>query len=102
MTGDKACLVTRPSATSCLPSMVRSDRSIPMDRTHSELVKFALHDWDRDEVCHILDRIYGRCLPASNKTVVAEVAAPREECAERLLHVVDGQGGDRSPSAQCM
>jgi hypothetical protein len=72
-----------------------------MDRAHSELVKFALHDSDFDDVSGILGRIYQRCLAASNKTVGAGAVVRRGECTERLQDVGDGQDGGRRSAAQC-
>jgi len=44
MTGPPQCLVTSKSATSCLPGGVNSDHARPINRTHSDLVKFGLRD----------------------------------------------------------
>lgn len=101
MTGPPRCLVTELSATSCLPSGFSPDRSIAMDRAHSELVKFAFHDSDLDDVGRILNRIYQRCLAISKNTVGAGVVDRRGECTERLPDVGDGQDEGRSSAAQC-
>jgi hypothetical protein len=68
MNGIPRCLVTPTSATSCLPLGVLSDYSAGVDRTHSELVKFAFHDSEYDKVSYILSRMYQNCIKASNTT----------------------------------
>lgn len=54
MNGPHQCLVTRSSATSCLPPGIRLGRSAELPRTHSELVKFASHDPENDKVSYVL------------------------------------------------
>ncbi|KAH8755743.1 hypothetical protein F5883DRAFT_370600, partial [Diaporthe sp. PMI_573] len=49
MCGPYRCLVTPASATSCLPTGV-SGGSAAIDRTYSDLVKFASHDAEYDKV----------------------------------------------------
>lgn len=63
MDGPDKCLVTRNSATSCLPPDMASDHSVPIHRTHSELVKFSAHDADYDTVFDILRHIILRFRP---------------------------------------
>ncbi|KAJ5381895.1 uncharacterized protein N7496_004323 [Penicillium cataractarum] len=60
MTGPRECLVSRSSATCCLPPDAPRNRAIPIPRTHSDLVKFARHDSDYDNVIYFLHSIYGR------------------------------------------
>ncbi|KAK4441964.1 hypothetical protein QBC34DRAFT_419429 [Podospora aff. communis PSN243] len=57
MEGPLDYLVTQPSATSCLPPNSPPDHSIAIPRTHSELVKFALHDNEYDKVIYVLSQI---------------------------------------------
>jgi hypothetical protein len=60
MSGIPRCLVTPTSATSCLPSGVLLDHSIAIDRIHSDLVKFALHDDEYDKVSYVLSQMHRR------------------------------------------
>lgn len=57
MNGPHRCLVTYSSATSCLPSGIRSNHSVELPRTHSELVKFAFHDPEYGRVSDVLCRM---------------------------------------------
>ncbi|KAK3347271.1 putative kinesin [Lasiosphaeria hispida] len=61
MVGSSRRLVTRSSATSCLPKGGSSDHAVAINRTHSDLVKFASHDSDYDGVSHVLSKIHHRC-----------------------------------------
>lgn len=56
MNGPRQCLVTQFSATSCLPAGY-ARHAIASNRTHSDLVKFAIHDIEYDKVLHILTRL---------------------------------------------
>jgi len=67
MIGSPRCLVTRSSATSCLPKGVSSDHAVAINRTHSDLVKFASHDSDYDGVSHVLGGIHRRCGAISSR-----------------------------------
>jgi hypothetical protein len=60
MGGIPRCLVTTTSATSCLPSGVSLDHLIAIDRTHSDLVKFASHDDEYDKVSYVLSQMHRR------------------------------------------
>lgn len=60
MSGALRCLVTIPSATSCLPGGSSSDAAFAIPRTHSDLVKFLYHDANYDTVHHILESIAQR------------------------------------------
>ncbi len=60
MAGPLRCLVTRSSATSCLPVGASSDHAVAIDRTHSDLVKFASHDSEYDKLIHVLEEICRR------------------------------------------
>ena len=57
MVGDLKYLVTKYSATSCLPHAARRDRSVAIPRSHSNLVKFSSHDSEYDKVIRILKRV---------------------------------------------
>ncbi|KAK3371759.1 hypothetical protein B0T24DRAFT_579192, partial [Lasiosphaeria ovina] len=57
MNGPPGCLVTYSSATSCLPPGIRSNHSVELPRTHSELVKFASHDHEYEMVSDVLCRM---------------------------------------------
>ncbi|GAB1311953.1 P-loop containing nucleoside triphosphate hydrolase protein [Madurella fahalii] len=67
MIGPRRCLVTRKSATSCLPGAVSPNHAVAINRTHSDLVKFASHDSDYDAVTHVLGEIQRRCGDPSSR-----------------------------------
>jgi len=68
MTGPLRCLVTPSSATSCLlfGNGNPSSRSAALPRTHSELVKFALHDSEYETVRDVLYQMYQRCIEGTS------------------------------------
>src|ERR1700722_19557097 len=72
MNGPSRCLVTRTSATSCLPQSVSSDYSVAINRTHSDLVKFSRHDAEYRKVHYILHRIHVRSLAKARVVVLLE------------------------------
>ena len=57
MIGPRRCLVDPFSATSCLPPETRSKYSLPIPRTHSDLVKFTQHDEEYKNVIFALHQI---------------------------------------------
>ncbi|KAK4444368.1 hypothetical protein QBC34DRAFT_185339 [Podospora aff. communis PSN243] len=65
MIGPLRCLVTRESATSCLPS---PSHAVAIARTHSDLVKFGSHDSDYDGIAHLLGEIQQKCGDLSSKS----------------------------------
>jgi len=56
MTGQLEYLVSKPSATSCLPSLAAKN-AIPVPQSHSDLVKFARHDAKYGKVIFTLEKI---------------------------------------------
>ncbi|KAK2609803.1 hypothetical protein N8I77_003283 [Diaporthe amygdali] len=69
MSGPRRCLVSEPSATSCLPGDILSTNSISIRRTHSDLVKFSSHDAEYERVAYVLERIQKReyqCIQVKN------------------------------------
>ncbi|KAM3550107.1 hypothetical protein ARSEF4850_008509 [Beauveria asiatica] len=65
MTGPLQCLVSHSSATSCLPPEIARDHSVAIDRTHSDLVKFATHDSEYNKVAAILRQIHSEARRAA-------------------------------------
>lgn len=59
MGGPLRFLVSKSSATSCLPASAPSTRSVSIRRNHSDLVKFSSHDAEYDKVFHILKQMQG-------------------------------------------
>lgn len=57
MTGEKRCLVTKQSATSCIRDGQHNECAISMDREHSNLVKFNFHDAEYEKLLARLQRI---------------------------------------------
>ena len=57
MIGPPRCLVSTSSATGCLRENVRIEYSIPIPRTHSNLVKFPHCDAEYDNVVLALEQI---------------------------------------------
>ncbi|KIM98677.1 hypothetical protein OIDMADRAFT_31451 [Oidiodendron maius Zn] len=72
MSGPSRCLVTRTSATSCLPQGVSSDHSVAINRTHSDLVKFSRHDSEYRKVHYILHHIHARSQAKSRVVVLLD------------------------------
>ena len=69
MNGPRRCLVSPDSATSCLPPDNSLGHSAELPRTHSELVKFALHDPEYEKISDVLCQMHQACFEASsNKT----------------------------------
>src|SRR3569623_959512 len=56
MIGPRRCLVSTSSATGCLREKVRIEYSIPIPRTHSDLVKFSHCDTEYDNVVSALEQ----------------------------------------------
>ncbi|VUC28482.1 unnamed protein product, partial [Clonostachys rosea] len=57
MTGPQECLVSRASATGCLPASISASFSLGLNKNHSNLVKFATHDDDFYRVQQILSQV---------------------------------------------
>ncbi|KAH8889477.1 hypothetical protein GQ53DRAFT_783034 [Thozetella sp. PMI_491] len=57
MNGPRQVMVSSFSATSCVPSHAMSEYSIPIHRTHSNLVKFARYDVEFEKVISALEQI---------------------------------------------
>lgn len=58
MNGTPQLLVTLASATSCIPARMSMELSAPLARTHSDLVKFSVHDDEYEKVSVHIKRIY--------------------------------------------
>lgn len=113
MQGPARCLVSPASATSCLPPEASLHHSVAIARTHSELVKFAYHDSDYDNVASILDQMHQRSLRRShanlqrtgtadvpsgaNPTRVASPKGQRSNLRPGLQHMMDNFLAGLSP-----
>jgi hypothetical protein len=62
MDGPGCMLVSRNSATAGLVSTMKSDITKPLNRTHSDLVKFAKADEEYYAVLHILTEMVERAM----------------------------------------
>jgi hypothetical protein len=62
MDGPDCMLVSRNSATAGLVSTMKSNITKPLNRTHSDLVKFAKADDEYHFVLEILEEMMGRAL----------------------------------------
>lgn len=66
MEGPKDFLVNQSSATSCLPHDLRNDRSTPLYKTHSDLVKFTRNDPEYENVADVLKNIHTKAISAED------------------------------------
>jgi hypothetical protein len=74
MNGPLRSLVSKPSATSCLPAGASPDRSIAICRTHSDLAKFAYHDSKYEKVVNALRQMQQRYLDHISAPVTSQYA----------------------------
>jgi len=86
MIGPERCLVDTFSATSCLPSNIRLDHSIPITRTHSDLVKFTHRDAEFDSIVFALEQILRG--PSAHRDCRYEMDEKDRECVKDL-HTTD-------------
>ncbi|KAI0869168.1 hypothetical protein GGS24DRAFT_174112 [Hypoxylon argillaceum] len=65
MGGEKLVLMSKPSATHCRPWENTPDYVWPLDRDHSDLVKFQLHDQDYDKVVSTLQGMVDKAVKSA-------------------------------------
>ena len=76
MIGEPKVLVTTASATHCRPWEDTNDHVCPMQRDHSNLVKFGANDPDYDTILHVLQEMIQRaahCQEQRTSSVVGKV-----------------------------
>ncbi len=61
-TGHPSCLVSMSSAVSCLPNGIFSARSLPIDRSHVEIVKFYRDDREYQKIIKVLKQMAWQCV----------------------------------------
>jgi hypothetical protein len=90
MTGKAEVLVAKPSATHCRPWEESNDYLCPINRDHSDMVKFRSNDNNYDIVLVTLRRMVSRatkekrCMPQKDEESVAsrsisEIPRPRDK-----------------------
>ena len=67
MTGPCEVLVTQPSATHCRPWEGGPEHICPINRTHSEMVKFGLEDAEYEKVLKRIQDLVARALQSQSK-----------------------------------
>lgn len=81
MSGERKVLVSTSSATHCRPWEDTNDHMCPMQRDHSNLVKFSPHDHGYDTVLHVLQGMVQRAAHCQERRITHLEPLPGESQA---------------------